>query len=234
MVRLFDKNIFIMLLSIMIGAVVITYFVADLQFSSDKEVLITQHTATISGIKEKNIDFTTYFIKSLGLLDMARVDRATGNYHFDLAFMWYTSALSETNNTKMELYKARIIDNCTNAMEKYDLSHDNFATANSFFNDTIAHIQYESYSDLLNLYVNLTDSGMQLTLLRNDASMYLKYLAENLTFVGGEVLFSTNVSEILELFNTTQDLYGAMAQEYIEIEGQIEKEYDIEGFSEER
>ena len=119
MVRLFDRNMFIMLLAIMIGAIIITYFIADIQNRSRIETLTIEHTAEIETIEGKNINFTNRFLKSSVLLDGAREDRAFGDYHFDLAFLWYNSALLEKNNGTMELYKTRCIENCTSAMPKY-------------------------------------------------------------------------------------------------------------------
>ena len=197
-----------MLLSIMVGAVIITYFVADIVNRSAIESLTTKHTAEIETIEEMNINFTDHFMKSSALLDSARENRAMGNYYFDLAFLWYQSALSETNNSIMELYKNRTIDNCTSAMPQYQYSHDNFEIAKSYFKTTKNYTTYVRYWDILDIYIGLTGSGARLAMLRYNASLYLKYLTENLTMKDGMVSFMGNVSDLMDLFNETMMLYG--------------------------
>jgi len=233
MAREFNRNMFIMLLSIMIGVVLITAFSADLLArTSTEERLDTKYSAEIGEIEQKNINFTTRFITSLGQLDMAREDRAGGNYNFDLAFIWYTTALSETNETKMESYKTKAISNCGEAVVNYTNSHGNFGVANQKFaqTKTFAH---EMYYDLLDLYVDLTASGSKLTLLRTDATKYLQYLTENVTMNEfGMVVYLENVTELLTSFNMSMGGFAAEEAIYKEIEGQIETEYNIEGFSE--
>ena len=217
MVREFDRNMFIMMLAIMIGAIIVTYFVADIVYRSNIETLTTQHTADIETLEERNINFTNHFMKSSVLLDSARDDQAFGNYHFDLAFLWYSSALSEKNSSTMELYKNRTIDNCTNALPNYLNSYQNFENAKSFFNDTKSYTTYEKYLEVLDIYVGLTGSGARLAMLRYNATKYLKQLAENLTMENGTVTYLENVIELLVLFNETTGSYGeelALFEEY--------------------
>jgi hypothetical protein len=145
MAREFTKNMFIMLLSIMIGAVIVTYFIGDVVYQSSLRSLTTQHSVELEAIEEMNINFTDHFLKSSALLDSAREDRATGNYYFDLAFLWYQSALSGKNSSMMELYKNRTIDNCTSAVPQYQYSHDNFEIAKSYFSATKNYTTYVKY-----------------------------------------------------------------------------------------
>ncbi len=211
MARLFDRNMFVMLLVIMIGAIIITYFVADIMRQAEREEWQEKETgyrSEIVTIKGQSENFTSHFLKSSVVLDQAREDRAFGNYHFDLAFLWYNSALSEKNSSTMELYKNRTIDNCTNALPKYLNSYQNFESAKSFFNDTKSYTTYEKYLEVLDLYVGLTGSGAKLAMLRYNATKYLKQLAENLTMVNGTVTYLENVTELLVLFNETTGLYG--------------------------
>ena len=222
MAREFDRNMFIMLLSIMIGAIIITYFAADIVRRSEIESLTTE----IETIEERNINFTDHFMKSSVLLDSAKDDRAFGNYHFDLAFLWYNSALSEKNSSTMELYKNRTIDNCTNAMPNYLNSNNNFEEAKGSFNDTKAYTSYDKYIEILDLYVNLTGSGAKLAMLRYNASVYLKYLAENLTLINGTVTYLENVSELMDLFNETLDAYDEELEVYEEYKDVID-EYEF-------
>jgi hypothetical protein len=226
MEKVFTKNMFVMLFSIMIGAIIITYFVADIVHRSNIETLTTQHTVEIETLEEMNINFTNHFLKSSVLLDSAREDRAFGNYHFDLAFLWYNSALSETNSSLLELYKIRAIDNCTLAMEKYLISYPNFISSQSFFEDTKTYTDYEKYLEILDIYVDLTGSGARLTMLRYNASKYLTFLTENLTIANGTVIYMTNVTEILDLFNTTMIMHGQELEIYEELQEAID-EYEF-------
>ena len=132
MKRTFDRNIFIMMLSIMVGFIIITYFFADIVHQSQIQQLNTEHTTQIETIEQNNIYFTTSFLESSVLLDSAREDRAFGNYHFDLAQLFYTRALNEDNETKMNNYKADCLLNCSEALPEYFNSNQNFLQASSF------------------------------------------------------------------------------------------------------
>ena len=94
MARLLDRNMFIMLLAIMIGFITVTYFIADIVNQSKMDDLTTAHNTEIVSIEKMNINFTNSFLESSVLLDTAREYRAFGNYHFDLASLFFTSALS--------------------------------------------------------------------------------------------------------------------------------------------
>ena len=212
-----------MLLSIMIGAVIITYFVGDVVYQSSIRSLTTQHTIELETIAEMNINFTDHFLKSSALLDSAREDRATGNYYFDLAFLWYQSALSEKNSSIMEVYKNRTIDNCTSAIPQYQYSHENFKIAKSYFNATKNYTTYVKYWEILDLYIGLTQSGSNLAMLRYNASGYLRLLAENLTFVNGSAGYMDNMSELMDLFNDTMEMYGEELEIYEGYEEEIDE-----------
>lgn len=226
MEKVFTKNMFVMLLSIMIGTLLITYFVADIVHRSNIEALTTQYTTEIETIEGKNINFTSHFLSSSVLLDKSREDRAFGDYHFDLAFLWYSSALSETNETLMDLYKARAIDNCTNAMPNYVNSHLNFEEAQASFNDTKAYTTYPKYLEILDIYVDLTGTGALLTSLKYNASQYLIYITQNLTFKNNKVTYLENMTEMLGLFNMTMGLIGGVLEEYEGLQDEID-EYEF-------
>lgn len=228
MARLFDRNMFIMLLTIMIGFITITYFIADVVNQSKIDDLTTAHFTEMESIEKMNINFTNNFLESSVLLDTAREYRAFGNYHFDLASLFFTSALSERNISIMESYKNITIDNCTKAMPKYNISGLNFKTASSFFDNTKKYTEYGGYLKLLDLYINLTESGAKLTMLRYNASKYLKYLTENITVINGSAALD-NVSDLMDLFNETMGMYGSELITYEGYEEEID-EYDIEGF----
>ena len=220
--REFTRNMFAMLLTIMLGAIIITYFAADIINRSTIETLTSQYQGEITTVRDKSENFTSHFLKSSVVLDQAREDRAFGNYHFDLAFLWYQSALSEKNGSLFGLYKIRGIDNCTNAMPNYYYSHLNFEEAKAYFEDTKAYTDIDKYLTILDLYANLTGSGSRLAMLRYNASQYLMYLTENLTFdeENNSVTFMGNVSELMLLFG------GAM--------GEYQEELDIyEGYQDE-
>lgn len=230
MAKEFDRNMFVMLLSIMIGAIIITYFAADLIGKGKLEDLTSQYEGEITSVKSESENFTSSFIKSTVILDQAREDRAFGNYHFDLGLIWYQSALAEKNITYFKLYKVRGIDNCTNAMPNYYYSHLNFEDSKEYFNKTIAFAS-ENYLEVLNLYVKLTASGSKLTTLRYDASRYLLYLIENLTFdpINNEVTYLENVTELMVLFQGVMAAYQGELENYEEIQDEID---DYEFFEE--
>ena len=229
MAREFDRNMFIMAVSVMIGFIIITYFVADIVHQSQIEELNTEHTQEIETIEENNINFTSSFLESSVILDSAREDRAFGNYHFDIGRLFYTSALSEINATVAANYKNFSIENCSLAMPKYYLSHQNFNQASMFFNKTKNFTVYGNYIELLSLYVNLSNSGAKLTMLRYNASKYLIMLAENITISNGTIVLE-NTTELENMFNETMAMYGMEMGNYEEIQEEIE-EYDIKGFS---
>ena len=233
MVREFDRNMLIMLGSIMIGVIIITYFVADIVNRSKIETLTTGYETQISGIEQKNVNFTNYFMKSTVLLDKAREDRAFGNYHFDLGLLWYQSALAEKDGNQMELCKTRGIENCTNAMPYYYYSYLNFGESKNYFIETKSLTTHLKYLNVLDIYINLTASGSRLTMLRYNTSMYLKYLTENLTFdaENNNVTFLVNVSELMGLFAGGMGAYQDELEDYEEYQDEID-EYEF--FDEER
>ena len=216
-----------MLLSIMIGVCIITYFAADIRARTEEG---EKHTVEIASLEDKNINFTNYFIRSSVILDQAREDRAFGNYHFDLAFLWYQSALSEKNNSTMNLYKSRGLDNCTNAMPYYENSKLNFVEARLFFIDTRSLTDYPMYTEVLDLYISLTDSGAKLTLLRYNASLYLSYLTEALTFdeETGNITYTglDNLTMIFMLFEEAVEQYAVELEIFEEIKEEID-EYEF-------
>ncbi|UCF50488.1 MAG: hypothetical protein JSU91_03120 [Thermoplasmatales archaeon] len=228
MAKEFTKNMFIMLLSIMIGVIIITYFIGDIIARSKIDTLTAEHKEEIVTIMGQSENFTSHFLKSSGVLDQAREDRAFGNYHFDLGLLWYQSALSQKNSTMMELYKLRGIDNCTKAFPNYLNSNLNFLDAKVYFNETKIFISYTKYLNLLDLYVNLTDAGSRLTMLRYDASKYLMYLTENLTYNpdSNNVTYLTNVTDLFMLFEGAMAAYGGVMQEFEEIQ-QVIDEYEF-------
>jgi len=231
MPREFDRNLFIMLISVMLGVVIITFFAADIMArTSTEDRLTTKYTAEKNELEAKNTNFTTRLLSSLSYLDKARELRSQGNYNFDLAYIWYTSALNEDENETFQTYKNSTIENCLLAVENYSLGYDNFGVAKSMFVNTQNYSG--KFSNLVGLYVNLSKSAAKLCMLRNNASNYLINLAENLTYTNGSATFMMNMSNITELLNDTLAQYMSMVMAYNELEDLIEKEYNIVGFSE--
>ena len=227
MTREFNRNMFIMLLSIMVGVIIITFFVADIVNRSKIDTLTTYYKGEITTVKVKSENFTSSFIKSSVILDQAREDRAYGNYHFDLGFLWYQSVLYEDNESNFIVYQGRGIENCTDAMPNYIYSHLNFEEAEIYFENTKSFTELEKYLDILNLYITLTNSGSKLTMLRYNASKYLLYLLENLTYDPLEgVIFDQNVSELLALFEGAMNQYQQELEVYEEIQDDID-EYEF-------
>ena len=233
--RVFDRNMLIMLVSIMVGVVVITFFIADIvnQQRTDEQIgtITMQHEEEIGTLEAKNLNFTKHFLKSLGLLDQAREDRASGNYNFELAFMWYKTALEEDNMSGVQDYKDKAIPNCEHAMVNYSLARSNFVETYDKFNDTIQYTSYEPYIELLHLYLNLSKAGEKLCNLRYNASLYLKYLTQNLTYTANNVTFLADVTLLLDLFAVTELMYSNALVEFNEIKDLV-NEYDIAGFDE--
>jgi len=222
-----------MLLAIMVGVILITFFVADIVNRSAIDELKSEHSTEIEKIESDNENFTSNFIKANINLDRAREDRAYGTYHFDLAFLWYQSVLSEKNITNFELYKSRGIDNCTNAMPKYNNSYNNFDLAKEDFSKIKSYTKNEKYLEILDIYVNLTTVGSKLTNLMYNATYYLKYLIENLIFdiENGTVIYQINVSLELGLFYEILEQIEDLETEYDNIQKALD-EYEF--FEEER
>ena len=228
MAREFDRNTFIMLSAIMVGVVIITYFAADIVNRSKIETLTTEYDTQITTINEQNQNFINCFFKASVVLDQAREDRAFGNYHFDLAFLWYNSALYEKNSSTLELYKIRGIDNCTESLPYYVNSYGNFEDARIYFKETMSNTTYDRHINIIELYINLTYSGSNLSMHRYNASLYLMYLLENLTFdpLNNSATYKTNVSGLLTLFYATMDSYNEELKVYDDIQQAID-EYEF-------
>ena len=231
MARIFDKNMFVMLLSIMVGVVVITFFVADIMKNTALEKQAEEYEVEIEDIQTRNINLLSNILSSIGDLIRSNNYRTEGNYHFDLATIWYSTVLSETNLTEMEYYKSLIYSACDDASFNYNLSKVNYEVAHLKFQSVLSQ-STEEFEELLTLYVNLTAKGSELAELRIDASKYLRYLTENITIINNTVAFENNMTDIQDLLNSTLNDIEELEMQYAEIEEEIEKEYNIIGFSE--
>lgn len=222
--REFDRNLFIMLFAIMIGAIIITYFAADIVKQSKIENLegqIASKDAQIQSkekeiIEEKNrsIDFTNSFLVGMNELDRAREDRSNGYLHFDSARLFFSLALSEENDSKFDSYKNKVMNNCSKAMPEYVVSRNNFLNAGFWFNSSKNFTEHNSLLKLLNSYINLSDSGAELAMLLYDASDYLYRLAFNLSIKDGNISYHGNFTELWTLYNETVDVIEDSEDQY--------------------
>ena len=225
MARLFDKNMFIMLLAIMAGVILITFFIADIVNRSEIDDIKKEHEVEIDDINVKNEKFTSHFIDSTVGLDFARDHLATGDYHYDLAFLWYYSALNEKNVSTLDLYKERGIDNCTEALPYYLDSLGSFETAEDLFNQTKNYTSYYRYLEILDLYINLTKSGANLTMLKYDAIGKLNILIENIIFdeQTGNITYKENMTELLDSLEDILELIEEVEEDYDKHQGAIDE-----------
>ena len=213
MTREFTRNMFIMLVSIMVGVIIITFFVGDIMNRSKIDTLTEQHIVEISDINSRNENFTNYYLQGAVKMDSAREVREVANYHFDFALFWFNNALA---NQSKNLTK-QCIENCTNAMQKYLASHENFGKSKPYFEFARNFTNNSRYLEVLGYYIGFADAGQNITKLRYNASDYLRRAAENLSFGNME-----NVTILREMFNETEQAYEGAQQEYQEYRYQID------------
>jgi hypothetical protein len=204
---------FIMLVSIMVGVIIITFFVGDIMNRSKIDTLTEQHIVEISDINSRNENFTNYYLQGAVKMDSAREVREVANYHFDFALFWFNNALV---NQSKNLTK-QCIDNCSNAMQKYLASHENFGKSKPYFEFARNFTNNSRYLEVLGYYIGFADAGQNITMLRYNASDYLRRAAENLSFGNIE-----NVTILWEMFNETEQAYEGAQQEYQEYRYQID------------
>jgi|GEM_PF-806190 len=210
--RLFDRNMFIMTVAIMIGIVIITFFIADIVNQSKIETLTEEHVVEIEDINSRNENFTDYFLQGSVTIDSAREVREVGNYYFDFALFWYNTALVNITNTSTD----KCIENCWSAMDEYSTSYQKFGYSKPFFEE--AKTYTDRYVTILDYYVGFAQAGQNITMLRYNASNYLRQIAENLSLGQME-----NVSMLMELFNETTGLYDEALEDYEDQKDQIDE-----------
>ncbi|MBN1280421.1 MAG: hypothetical protein JXA00_02105 [Candidatus Thermoplasmatota archaeon] len=213
MAREFTRNMFIMLVSIMVGVVIITFFAADIVNRTALETLQSQHNVEIIDINSRFANFLNNTLQGCVKMDLAREQREVANLNFTFAFFWFTNALytSDINLTRL------CIDNCTDAMEHYLVAYTNFSVCRPFFEEAQAFTNKSWYLNLLNNYIRFSYAGQEITMLRYNASLYLRQAAENLSL--GKL---DNVSLLWELFNETQEQYTVAEQQYNSYKGAID------------
>jgi hypothetical protein len=213
MAREFTKNLFVMLVAIMIGVFIITYFVADIMNRSKIETLTTEHVAEIKDINSMNENFTDYYLQGSVTMDSAREKREVGNYHFDFARIWYSNALVNPTGNLIQ----QCIDNCTEAMISYQSSYQKFGDSKPYFEKALTFTNNTRYIEVLGYYISFAQSGENITLLRYKASDYLKRAAENFSLGKME-----NVTVLMESFNLTEVLYMGQLPVYDSQRNQID------------
>lgn len=225
MVREFDRNMFIMLAAIMVGVIIITFFVADIINKSELTTLKIEHKVEIDDVHSKNENFTDNFLQGSIMMDSAREIREVANLNFDFALFWFNDALAQANvwfndkwiNSTENLTK-RCIKNCTEAMIKYTASYNKFGESSPYFVDAKNFTERERYIEVLGYYVAFSQAGQKITLLRYNASKFLKLAAENLSL--GEM---ANVTYLMENYSIMEDLYQMGLGEYEELKEQIDE-----------
>lgn len=204
---------FIMLIAVMMGVIIVTYFIADIQRQTQIEDLETEHITEIGNIHERNENFTDHFLQGSVKMDAAREQREVANYHFDFALFWYNTALRNYN----ESYITNCCSNCSSAMEQYLISYENFNLSKPLFIKASTYTNSSKYLEILRFYQLFAESGKNITLLRYQASQYLQHAAQNLS--AGDL---TNVSILMELFNDTILMYEEQLGGYDDYKGQID------------
>jgi len=216
MAREFTKNLFVMLVAIMIGVFIITYFVADIINRSKIETIQTENTVKIEDINSKNENFTNHFLQGSVTMVSAREIREVGNYHFDFALFWYSTALKNTT----ENFVHHCIENCTDAMMSYLASYQKFGESRPYFVGAKNYTDREKYKDALNYYINFTKAGQSITSLRYNASKFLRQAVENLS-IGN----MKNVTMLMGYFNSTEANYTGQLQFYENQKDVIDNSY---------
>ena len=211
MARLFDRNMFVMMIAIMIGIIIITYFIADIVNQSKIETLTEEHFVEIDDINSRNENFTNHFLQGSVTIDSARETREIGNYYFDFALFWYSTALANMTNTSID----KCIENCWDAMNEYTTSYQKFGFSKPYFED--AKTYTDQYDIILDYYLGFARAGQNITTLRYNASNYLRQIAENLTLGNME-----NLSLLMALFNETTGLYDDALEDYEDNKDQID------------
>lgn len=224
MARLFDRNMFIMLLAIMVGIIIITYFAADITYQSTLDTITYQHFNEIQDINSMNENFTDNFLQGSVKMDSAREIREVGNYYFDFALFWFNNGLNNANvwfdnnwiNGTTDLIDL-CINNCSDAMVTYTNSYEGFGDASPYFSEAMLYTNLSKYLEVLGYYTSFAEAGQNITLLRYNASRYLRQAAENLSLGNTE-----NFSMLYDLFNETNIAYGGAVKQYDEKKKQID------------
>ena len=223
------KKYILILITLIITFSLLTYFVSNNIHNSEIEKLNKLHSNEIESIEEKNNKFNNVFLESLTLEDLSTRDRLLGNYYFDLALFLYNETLEEIDEIKMNELKNKTDVNCDDAIISFYISSQNYNSSTLFFNNSKKYTDNINYIKLIDLYIDLTKSGEKLSMFRYNASILLKQLTENITYIDGSA-DQGNVTIILNLFYQNISNYNEELEIYDTIQDDIE-EFDIFGFN---
>ena len=213
MAREFTRNMLIMLGAIMVGVVIITYFIGDIINRSTIETMTLQHNVEIVDINSRNENFTDYCLQGSIKMDSAREVREIANYYFDFALYWFNNALVTSNKN----LTAQSIDNCTKAMGQYLTAYQNFGKSRPYFEIAKNYTTKTQYLEVLGYYIGFSQAGQNITMLRYNASDYLRRAAENLSFGHME-----NVTALMANFTIIEQMVQGATQVYNEFRYQID------------
>ena len=225
MVRVFTKNMFVMLVAIMVGAIIITYFAADIIRRTQIAEIETEHIIEIEDIYSRTQNFTDYFLQGSIKMDAARETREEANLYFDFALFWYNNGLKNANvwfnyvwvnGTNQTIQHC--IGNCTVAMDGYLSAYQRFDESKPLFETAATYTNRSKYLEVLGYYVNFAQLGKDITMLRYNSTKYLKQAAENISIGNIE-----NATLLFENFSMIEEVYEGMLGEYEEQQGQIDE-----------
>jgi hypothetical protein len=203
----------IMMIAIMVGVVIITFFLADVVNQTEIDTITYDFQVEIMDVHSRNENFTNNFLQGSILMDSSREIREVGNYHFDFALFWYNTALTNYSDELITL----CIFNCSNAMDNYLTSYESFGKSSPFFHEATLFTEKENYIEVLGYYMSFAESGETITLLRYNASRFLRYAAENLSQGNMEL-----VELLMENFSFVQGQYQQALEDYDEKKAQID------------
>jgi hypothetical protein len=213
MARTFTRNMFIMLISIMVGAVIITFFTADIVNRSKIDTLTVLHTQEITDLNSRNENFTDYMLQGSIKMDAARETREVANLHFDFALYWFNLALKNENQT----LAGQSMANSTSAKGQYLSAAADFAKATPYFHTALNYTNASRYLEVIGYYIGFAHSGRNISLLRYNASELLRQAAENLSL--GHL---GNVTMLMENFTIVETAVQGAQQQYDGFRQQID------------
>lgn len=162
MAREFTRNMFIMLVAIMVGAVVITFLAADIVNRSQITMINTQHGIEMTDLRSQNENFTDYMLQGSIKLDAARETREVANYYFDFGLYWFNLALNEGNVSRAGLS----MENSTLAAGQYLDAFANFKLAPPCFVSARNFTNTSKYTEVIGYYLGFAQAGENITMLR--------------------------------------------------------------------
>jgi len=213
MAREFTRNMLIMLVAFMVGVIIITFFIADIINRSTIDTITIRHNVEIVDINNRNENFTNYYLQGSIKMDSAREVREVANYYFDFGLYWFNNALATSNKNLTK----QCIDNCTEAKGQYLIAHDSFGKSKPYFETAKNFTNKSRYLEVLGYYIAFAKAGQNITMLRYNASDYLRRAAENLSFGHME-----NMTALMENFTIIEQAYEGASQVYNEYRQQID------------